>query len=450
MPSTLATHQRPTLRAVLVLLPILLSSNAPVAGTAPVTEAPTIGFADRTDLGALLGYRLPDWGWRTWEADGHFHGGGSREAEPWAGQYHRLIYDSALATTLNWHRESEARTWSLAAVLDGGWHKDRYSWSNGLIRQNELSGSYDVQIGLDRYLTDRPWFVGIMAGAGGTYLDRLGSSNEARLIRTHENRAQLDLGWGRLRDVTPLVRAQRLAERLVTLGRPRPEAAQVQAAARILAQFGGYQLAYERPEHRFWEKVLAPLIGEEPLSVAEIYYLRDVFVEDLGIRRQGLRAALSGLWHQGGLGDRANYRPGVMATVETSRNLALDLQMAMRVSTILDWQRPPDDAQDRRVLTATTQFALLWNVVDRTRMDWVISASYIDLDAVTFSRVSRAVSSQWSWRVYIEDRTSIRPFVNLSWNEREDQSDQFSPQASRAWVWSYGISLHYRLDGVLF
>lgn len=450
MPSTIATRQSPALRAILVLLPILVVVNAPVAGTTPVTEVPPIGFADRTDLGVLLGYRLPDWGWRTWEADGHFHGGGNRSAHPVLGSSHRLTYDSALATTLSWNRESEARTWALAAGLDGGWRKDRSSWNNGLIRENELSGSYDVRFGLDRYLTDRPWFVGIKAGVGGTYLDRLGSSYEDPLIRTHENRAQLDLGWGRLRDVTPLVRAQRLAERLVALGRPRPDAAQVQAAATILAQFGGYQLIYERPEHRFWEKVLAPLIGEQPLSVAEIYYLRDIFVEDLGIRRQGLRAALSGRWHQSGLGDHANYRPGVMATFETSRNLALDLQIAMQVAILLDWQRPPDDAEDRRVLTTTTQLALLWNVVDRTRMDWVISASYSDQDAVTFSRVNRAVFSQWSWRVFIEDRTSIRPFVDLSWAEQEQQFDQFNPYASRAWAWKYGISLHYRLDGVLF
>lgn len=139
-----------------------------------------------------------------------------------------------------------------------------------------------------------------------------------------------------------------------------------------------------------------------------------------------------------------------MATFETSRNLALDLQIAMRVAILLDWQRPPDDAEDRRVLTTTTQLALLWNVVDRTRMDWVISASYSDQDAVTFSRVNRAVFSQWSWRVFIEDRTSIRPFVDLSWAEQEQQFDQFNPYASRAWAWKYGISLHYRLDGVLF
>jgi len=182
----------------------------------------SIGFADPDDLSALLGYRLPDWGWRAWVIDGSFHGRGHTPTTLGTAGYPRLDYAADLQTEATWYRESEPRSWGLSARLSGDWARQRADDLWTLL----LDGRYRVTAHANQYLLDDRWFVSVRARTSGGYREHRveqpdGAPEDVVVQRLHDHEASLRLGWGRIRDVTPLVRAQRLAERLVAMDRPR-------------------------------------------------------------------------------------------------------------------------------------------------------------------------------------------------------------------------------------
>mgnify|MGYP000337876300 CR=1 FL=1 len=70
------------------------------------------------------------------------------------------------------------------------------------------------------------------------------------------------VGLGRARNVAPLIRAQRLSERLKAIGRAPLSPAEIQEVARVLATEHGYRAVYERPDRSFWQDVLMPMLDE--------------------------------------------------------------------------------------------------------------------------------------------------------------------------------------------
>lgn len=441
----------------IIMVAVLFQPEAADAAADPADPATldrgahpgSVGFADPADLDALLGYRLPDWGWRTWTFAGTLHGAGSARDRVGVADAHQLSYMTNLLTATTWYRESEPRTWEVSADLRGDWNRTR---GGSDLWTRALHGRYEVSARLEQYLVDDRWFVGLDGWAAGSYEDRRnerpGDAPDHVLIRRgHDHTAGIRAGWGRIRDVTPLVRAQRLAERLVALGRPRPAAAQIQAAARVLAQENGYQRVYARPDRRLWDRILAPLTGGEPLSVAEVFYLREVMVEDLGMRRQGSQVAGVIDWRQDGLTENVVTRPGLGLQAETWRNLSLTLQLSATARATWSWVNQPDPDFDTRTFEVQASSGLRWNVIDRIRVGgslWGVIREY-DREWSSGNEISRSLHAAIEARFYVEDRMYVRPRVELAWEEWD------LPEAYERDVrWSYGVSFGYDLDGVIF
>jgi Tat protein secretion system quality control protein TatD with DNase activity len=101
--------------------------------------------------------------------------------------------------------------------------------------------------------------------------DRNAGDENRSFGRTREYDVGAGIGIGRSRDVTPLIRAQRLSERLEALGRPPLSAHQVQQVAQVLAREEGYRIVFDRPDRSFWRDVLEPMLPKIPRAVAHCF-----------------------------------------------------------------------------------------------------------------------------------------------------------------------------------
>ncbi len=418
----------------------------------------SIGFSEPHDLQALLDYRLPDWGWRTWDVSGEMWGAGHHRNDDVDDDANEsfLALESLLATA----HESEVFTWSANVDLSGTWWRARYSSGNNVGRMRELDGQVEATGELRRYLAGSSWFGAVEAGLALSYEEQYtsdryqGDAYESLNVRGgHGHYVQGGVGRGRLRDVTPLLRAERLSERLVALGRPRLTGAQVREVAEVLAREYGYRQAFARPERRFWHDVLEPLLDGPALSVAEIFYLADVLQEDLGARRQGTRWQISGYWEQGGTEEQAVYVPGYGASFETSHNLSLPWQVSAGVTCWRWWEngRAWDGDYDIDNLETVADVSLLWLVADRVQFDAGLKGrrtwQETELSGATYTHT--AVHPYAQFNVFIEDHLVFEPYLRGLWSESVIEGATYPPNET-VWSWSYGFTFTYRLDTMLF
>lgn len=261
----------------------------------PALAQTSIGFEDPDDTATLLEYRLPDWGWRTWDAT--FDLGGAAN-ESYAGDDDRDVnnrFSTRLGTRFEINRESERRDWRTNGTASGGYQRSHDGSTTAERSSRSLNSFLSLSGDLREYLGGGPFFVRVGGRLSHRYNESIteqrrpeGIPESRRYGRAESLGARAGFGVGRVRDVTPLIRAQRLSERLVALGRPALTRDQVLAIASVLATEQGYRTVFERPDRSFWRDTLEPMLDPaNPLSPYEIFYLRDVLSEDVGPRTQG-------------------------------------------------------------------------------------------------------------------------------------------------------------------
>jgi hypothetical protein len=415
----------------------------------PVSAQESVGFAEPSDLESLLAYRLPDWGWRRISAWGLVESGGN-SAPTDLGDFNGakdLFYQADLNLGLRWVRESESVRRSLAVTGQGRWFRSSQhsTWFDDSERL--LHGRVDIDGSWDRYLTTDGFFVATRLLVASSYTDYEGWDSfyyVPGINGGYGHVAEAGGGWGRVRDVRPLLRAQRLAERLTALGRPRPRRAQVLAAAEIIARRGGYGAIYDRPDRRFWQDVLGALTGEGELELAEILFLEDVLAEDLGDdRAQGFEVRAGGAWTQDGTGDEGRATLGAWARVTASRNLSLDHQLSGSVEARLD---DPEDGT-ARYLEAGLRHQ--WVVADRLVLLSSLSYRSYRLTDDHIRSTNRRAEIGTVLRFRLEDRLRFVPGLAAWWMEGENEVGQ-SCSWYRLHQWSASIAFEVLLDGVVF
>jgi len=433
--------------ALLCLLPTLTTAQT------------TIGFEDPADLSNILEYRLPDWGWLTWDLDGEINGSGSHHyaATSFSQASHDRSDNAArLASVTRYLRENENLFLYSDLILNGTWDNSRQGHGPAVHRNEDISGQYRIYGIAQQYLGQSSWFANGSLMSIGNYnevhrsrSDHEEDREETIIENTGSHHASVGLGFGRIRDVTPLIRASRLSERLVALGRPRLTERQIQKVAQVLAQEYGYRIVFDRPDRRFWSDVLDPMIPGEPLTVAEIFYLTDVLQENLGTRNQGYELAVQGTYRRLGGGDEAENEPSARCYASGSKNLSLDWQVYGSFSTEWRWRNGIEGAENDSQYSHLG-LGVLWSIADRILMDGTIMGKrlHTDYEEVDVSFTDYDVRAEITLDVFIEDRLSLRPVAGVVWGERShDQEDGIY---NRTQSWHYGLSINYRLEGLLF
>ena len=437
-----------------VILSLILVMSIIIVLPPHVAAQESVGFVAPADVSPLLDYRLPDWSYRVWDVAFGFNGGGSDYESSNVGYSAGThSFSGSLASDFRQNWESEARTASLWSSLSGNYLYGSNADGQGERRVSKLDSHFLVQGQLDQYLTGSRFFV-----TGDTRFTRYYQENhddyEANGVvdeqDEYQRRDELDgsvgAGWGRLRNVVPLLRAERVSARLVALGRSALTDDQLQQLARVFAQQYGYRAVFDRSDRRFWQDVLAPLLDpDRPLSPAEIFYLKDVLNEVLGDRFEGVRFVGTGRYNSrltnDDLGVNSRYRQ-LSAGANWSHNPSLTRQIAATASVNYAWRTSGGEAAEY------TGFHLgadhLWNLADRYR--WDLSVGYDQQARVDSDMRTGIASTGTSFHVYLEDRVELVTSAAVTRRWSRDAADETTTR----WNWNYQLGLTYHLDRAIF
>jgi hypothetical protein len=418
-----------------------------------------VGYEDPSDLDALLGYRLPTWGYRTWTANFNLNGGGS-ESRLSGNKSLINAFNTDLNTYFTHYNESEICTRSLTATL-GGDYTHRHSGSDTHEQsRHELSLDYNLDAHAHRYLADGPFSLRFGLGRGQRYRENITSMRNMNVTTEGENyhrftdhKFEAGVGWGRMRDVVPLIRAQRLSERLAAMGYPRLTEDQVVQVAQVIATEYGYGRIFDRRNRHFWEDVMEPMTGIQ-LSPYEVFYLADVLNENVGTRLQGFE--LTTLWQYSGSTSFSSSSPEdrnvrdrlASLTTAWSRNLTLQHQVRTYIGLVYSFRNIDAAASENLDLMATLEH--LWNVADRHYL--VTHLRYRGNSFIDSETRNRGVSLGSEWRIYVEDQLSLttRADLDYDWQRSPIQPAGGEDGVNQRWNWGFSVGLTYDLQRVLF
>jgi hypothetical protein len=428
----------------------------------PTAAQTSIGYADPDDLDALLDYRLPDWGWRTWTGRFDFAGGGNDDGE-YSSNHHAID----LATAAAWNRESEQRIWRVSVASELNLETSNTASEVDERDDDRLAASSRVSASGRRYLGTSPLFVTGSGFADWSYIDRSHERSDRgtqeSLERNYLLDGQLGFGIGRERNVTPVIWATRISERLGALGRGRLTRDEVLAVAEAIAQRSGYTNVYERDQRHFWQAVLEPALdGRGPLTPYEIEYLEEALIEDTGDRTEGAMVSVTAGWRGY---DRFASSSSPDRYVENrsrphqwsgrvragwSHNASLVTMWRLRAyADYMRWNQATGDEDNGRLGVSATW---LRNVADRQRLEVELAAngyySHLGVDRQDGSiRRELRTSLRVTDRIWIEDTLSLEPYASVAYlTESRTAGDAREPRVS----WSYGASLTYNFDSALY
>jgi hypothetical protein len=365
------------------------------------------------------------------------------------------------------YREGEESIKHLRFRLDAGWSTDRSRTTDAEYwveyEHSDVALVADIESEWKRYFRPNHFFALSAEGSGTHRLlhseERGYNRDEEVKDRTHNkyNAAlRIGFGFGRVRDVTPVVRALRLGERLAALGRvARLSDGEVQGVAEHFARRSGYSRVYDRSNKYFWDDLAGIVAGIDSLSAFEAHYLSEVFAEKAGDRLEGWNAA-AGL----GLTSSDYYVPNRNAVLSGFvlsswyKNHTLDHQTGLgakgEIGRHIDGNA--DLGQEGFVRLYANH---LWVIVDRLVWEPEVSGT------VYFTKVEETQDREAWWKTsqyysltsaltfYIEDRVALTSRGTFRIQRSDRESNRGERYVRHDTDWYVRISLTYYLDRAL-
>ena len=434
--------------------------------TQPLFAQTSIGFENPNDTTNILEYRLPDWGYRTWDLGFDLNGFGGETYHGDVSKSDSNRMTTGLNSRFHLFRESDPRTYNLFVDADGTYNKSSASTNSREQSGHRLNGNLWLGGDWTRYFGDGPFSLSAAGNTRQTYTENIQEmvsnvdSDEIRQYRRENSYlARVGAGVGRVRDVTPLIRAQRLSERLTSLGRVRLDPAQVQEVALALATEHGYRAVFDRPDRSFWRDVLEPMLNpDQPLTTYEVFYLRDVMEEDIGPRGEGFEIRGSYFYRNNQTektdNDLRYINRGPALDLMWVRNLTFDHQLTLAAG--VDYSSESRHNGQGDFVTGVVDLSHLWTIADRYRWDTslLFDGEYHELSALGERRIDRELVTrlQSAFTIFLENSLSLNLRVRGS-NIQEYMDTVFQgydERYSRRWSWSYGIGFQYYLDRFLY
>lgn len=343
----------------------------------------SIGFSNPRGIQQLLNYRLPSWGYSKLVLD--FNSGGQindySDKASTPQEAHRQRFNFEADPSYDLYKESEKQILALNSMARFIYSHDKRG--NQLAADDKLSSTIHSSISLRgdmREYVHSKIFLLLSEQADFNYTYHAVETNDNlyHYDRHFKSTTELGLGFGRVRNVTPVVRAIRLNERYKAINdSKRLTPREIRLAADQFTRYQGYKRRYDRPEKYFWhgmDRAVNNKIGA--LSSFDLFYLTDVLDETLGSRLEGWDVTAGGSFGfiSSMVRDEStitttnrsldNVRlPGAFAGARWYKNISLRHQL----SVTLDARRTyMIDSNDKKWGTdITASFMWLWNVADR-------------------------------------------------------------------------------------
>ncbi|MDG5766920.1 hypothetical protein QA596_05535 [Balneolales bacterium ANBcel1] len=439
-------------KILLLILVLLLGSQA-------VNAQETIGFTDPDQTLHLENYRLPDWGYDLLylDFDGSFRA--VNDFNDWknrntAGRINPVYF---------FYRESEKLVLDARAQLPMQLFRNHQEDPN----ENEIT---DRQFRTDLALngTGRYYFEHLLFGIGQASFD-LNTNRRAvdrdvgvdQFQRRTDSRLQLSggIGYGRVRDVTPVIRALRFNERMNAVGVGELNDAQIQGMANVFARRTGFNRRYDRPARHFWNEVgqIAPdQLGS--LSFYEAYFLTETLMETTGQRFQGWDGnATVFVDHQRFTDEReedgntlwdldgSETRIGVNLGGRMFHNLNLEQMFSARANIGLGMATYSDEDDNESLFQVGFEVGHLYNLTDRILIQSAISNNYEKLGSGDDSVSDRVFRINSAVTYFIENNIAVTGSVAYV-HDRRDFGNVYDTRSD----FRLDISLRYYFMRSLF
>ncbi|MCW9707105.1 hypothetical protein [Fodinibius salsisoli] len=438
----------------------------------------TTGFSDPDDIQQLLEYQLPDWGYSNFLLD--FSSGGSfmnsldKDAGP-DQELSRRDVNFIINPQYNLYRESERRILEFDSnvELNYGARKDESLPEDQTVTDRSWESNLGFDLALREYIAPSIFVIG-REDLGVAYRsfseeERIGESlnqDEERFRRNISSETRLGIGIGRVRNVSPVIRALRLKERYGVLTNSNQwNNEEIRATADIFTKYDGYQQRYERPEKHFWQAMDEATSGSiSALEAFDMFYLTDVLDESIGQRLEGWELSGGGVFdYRNSLSriDTPFQDPSFERSISISKNAGafiegrwfnnLSLNHQLGFSADASRTYPLDaNAVAKWNTDVRAELSWLWNLADRFLMNTQLSNLYNTFkredDGFLDGRRSWYNRSQLSssFIYFIENRLAFNVAVRYSLNYNSlNLSEEFYDKRDTRLSFSAGVKYYF-------
>lgn len=446
----------------------------------------SIGFSDPDSLQQLLDYRLPDWGYSNFYVDFDAKGDGfDRKTD--SDQQVQKSGNIGLAPVYNLYRESEQRIFRLNTRMDLSYNRQVNKSSNiplGTDSRDSGTGFETIlnfSSSIREYRTEQSFFYG--QGTANLRFNRDKSEEEGNgsLItkrvsydRTFSLSPRLGIGFGRVRNVSPVIRGIRLKERTDALNSDlKFTNGDILSAADQFSRYDGYQATYDRPAKYFWgdmDEMISANLGS--VDAFDMLYLTDVFDEAIGTRLEGweIIGGLDYTYLNSLNRDEETVGTGEQVTRNTSVNNQLGIFLNGRwyknTSLRQQWglvgnmaiRYPLNDNLVKRNLSIGAGINWLWNVSDRILLQASLNESYnrskregavLGGSTTEFSTWSNRITLSTDLNYFIENSVVINASVTPTLLHQGDNQGEGSLN-NREFNWGIRVGLRYYFSRNLY
>ncbi len=394
-----------------------------------------IGFREPSNIQSILEYRIPPWGYSSLLLNFDFYGSGNDAKYQNDSNNKRFNWNIYIRPTFRKYYESEEKQSFFHTYLKALYNGYKSEWN--YVNHQNINSRHDYNISFvfnfdqKRYFTTKQFFSVESDGEIFYYNQHPYTSTETsyETIRGYNITAKIGFGSGRLRDITPVIRALRLSERYNALGKKSSLSKKdIQMIAEAIAKQSGYNIVYERSDKYFWNNLFGKIENIPTLSPFEVYYLSEVLCENIGVRQQGWNI-LSGLKiFNRCCSNKKKINLGVFAHCIWYKNLTLDHQIGFEGSGYYgmvfgdNYNKEPNSQLQLKV-------EYLWIISDRLLWE-------SNLDAIEYFGKIEGLSSQneeWfgnhdyyitsSFTYFIEDNLAISTGLNVFLYRRNKKSN---------------------------
>ncbi len=484
----------------LLLLPSLL-----LLFTIQLEAQESIGFSDSTDFEYLIDYRLPDWGYSNFSiSSGSFGFSGAKQNfetqqnEPGDPFYlfstrdvSNRDVDFRISPRFELYRESEDKIIDFDSFISLGGSRFTRTIEDEDVFNNQINNSEEEDIGSQGQISNQTFLnLKNYSGFGGDIFFSAGLNTNVRysisvsesnddpgsdrkvttLIRNVGLTPSIGIGFGRLRNVTPMIRALRVNERYKALGNSDFNSEEIVNTAETFTKIQGYQQTKDRFLKSFWGDINSGANGRlDDLGTFDLFYLNDVLNENLGQRFEGYSFSISGEYSY--INNLRKDEEEINQAVSESRDFFI--QRIARVNVDGDWYKNLNlyhqinisfrndltlplekDIQNEWSNITNLTFGWQWNFADRFQFNSFLENILLTEEIKNardddFVRLISELSGQFSY--FIENRMSLSAGLALQYrNLNRTRSNIEVYQDQNEFLWTVNASVRYYFNRNLY
>lgn len=415
----------------------------------------TVGFSNPDNIQPLLEYRLPEWGYTNFFLDFSLDGTVDRSRYDDAGYASTdSRYTTHLSPVYTRYYQSEERqsNYSVSSVFDYFLDKENDSNNDKTSLQN-----YNFELNLYTeqkfYMEDSDLFL---SGSVRGNFDQFKTDESERqpnqlftesdFTRNFSTNISIGIGFGRIRNINPMIRSLRLGERFNALDNSQTMSNDdYRAAAEQLTKLRGYSETYDRPQKYFWNDMDALISPElSSLNPFDLLYLTDATQETIGSRIEGweIHGTVAFDWttryvrddtfdNGSDITNNSFFIPRLSGV--WSRNISLKHQLGFSANLTSFIELDPDD--DNRTF-ASVNASWLYTITDRILSTTNISFYRLFPNTDGFINVNSEID------YFIENRFSL--FSNILMNHRPKFLDENHDRRNTLFIFNAGMRYYFK------